>query len=194
MHVHVHQKMKYPAACCRECGAAVCALDDLGVLRLEGSHLTADEPAPTDPVTLKPHHKAGLNSHQHVDKIHKVNCRVCGYNLGNVQSWETTDKIWCLKTLNVGFRRSAEDDKSVVCASIPSYFGRLVMELESEGDFDDQTVFDRLLALPMRLTHRAKAAMKAKETIATAEAAADHLEELANLSLNMRKLLREQQA
>jgi|SaaInlV_125m_DNA_1040241.scaffolds.fasta_scaffold14513_3 hypothetical protein len=122
--------VRYPAACCRNCGAAVIWL---GQVKLEvapegkrGVHLTTCPPSKCDPcVRVQPHHDAG----QHhsfgtvVNKISKVYCQVCDHNLGNVQQFVERQECntlkyhaerWHLKTVNVGFRRCAADDASVV--------------------------------------------------------------------------------
>lgn len=121
--------VSYPAACCRNCGTAVVGLWQVEiVLSPEGKrglHLTTGAPSKYDPrVRVQPHHDAG----QHysfgslVNKISKVHCQVCDHNLGNVQQFverkgETPRyhaERWHLKTANVGFRRCAADDASVV--------------------------------------------------------------------------------
>ena len=121
--------ISYPAACCRNCGTAVVGLWQVAIeLSPEGKrgvHLTTGAPSMYDPhVRVQPHHDAG----QHysfgtlVNKISKVYCQVCDHNLGNVQQFVERKRDtpryhaerWHLKTSNVGFRRCAADDASVV--------------------------------------------------------------------------------
>ena len=77
------------------------------------------------------------------NKIFKVYCQGCDHNLGNVQQFverQTNNAVkyhakrWHLKTTNVGFRRCAADDASVVRAlKDPMTFTKFVQQVGDEN-------------------------------------------------------------
>ena len=122
--------MKYPAACCRQCSAAVLPLSE-ALVTPQGSHilhLTAAVPSSESALLrVEGHPNPGMaisgsdKERLRCLKLSKVYCQACNNDLGNVQrnldkNGAILEKQWFFNTQGVGFCFSPTKDQPVVHA------------------------------------------------------------------------------
>lgn len=150
--------MAGPVVCCRKCGAALLAMDQVQKASPgeRGLHLVAEIPWADRRTTLEPHSEPGVSVNAICRKLAKVHCARCKNSVGSVQqmlgeSGTVGEKLWYIKVKwdgadgleGCGFRRDAAADRAHVHASTRDVTFKSVCGQGGAGDLEGVWMFPR---------------------------------------------------